>query len=40
MLESLENQDAEKYYRMPNKELYTKWKYECWETQSWQNQSK
>ena len=27
-----QNEDAEKYYWMPNKELYTSLKYECWET--------
>ena len=27
------NEDAEKDYWVPNKELYTRWKYEFWETQ-------
>ena len=30
---AIQNQDGEKYYWMPNKELYTSWKYKCWETQ-------
>ena len=30
---AIQNQDGEKYYWMPNNELYTSWKYKCWETQ-------